>query len=160
MKKIAIISVMLGLILARETNAQFYDTAEELVYYTLEWNGERFDDGRPKAMSDDIRVMLFQAVRELLVNVVKHAKAQHVTVSAQRLDDKIEICVGDDGVGFDASGPDSLASEKIGFGLFSIRERISLAGGTFNINSKVGQGTEVTITVSIGQESKEGRKTR
>ena len=64
MKKIAIISVMLGLILARETNAQFYDTAEELVYYTLEWNGERFDDGRPKVPDEILERMKKVSIEE------------------------------------------------------------------------------------------------
>lgn len=64
MKKIAIISVMLGLILARETNAQFYDTAEELVYYTLEWNGKRFDDGRPKVPDEILERMKKVSIEE------------------------------------------------------------------------------------------------
>jgi len=48
MKKLITLATIIGLTLGFESNAQFYDTAEELVYYTLEWNGERFEDGRPK----------------------------------------------------------------------------------------------------------------
>lgn len=53
MRKAILLVALLGLVSGLNLNAQFYDTAEELVYYTLEWDGERFDDGRPK-VSDAI----------------------------------------------------------------------------------------------------------
>ena len=70
------------------------------------------DDGKPKPLDTDIRVLLFQAVRELLVNVVKHANARKVnglhgsnqrTTTMAGVRDRIRIIVEDDGVGFDVS---------------------------------------------------------
>ena len=60
------------------------------------------DDGKPKPLNTDIRVLLFQAVRELLVNVVKHAKAKKAKVFICRIQNNIQITVEDNGVGFDA----------------------------------------------------------
>jgi PAS domain S-box-containing protein len=107
------------------------------------------NDELDKPVSEDIRVMLFQAVRELLVNVAKHAKAQEVTVSIQRVDDEIRIEIEDDGKGFDilSEGPYSVASG--GFGLFSIRERLGHMGGHFDIESKLGRGTRVTLSAPL-----------
>jgi PAS domain S-box-containing protein len=107
------------------------------------------NDELDKPVSEDIGVMLFQAVRELLVNVAKHAKAQEVKVSIQRVDDEIRIEIEDDGKGFDilSEGPYSVASG--GFGLFSIRERLGHMGGHFDIESKLGRGTRVTLSAPL-----------
>jgi len=112
------------------------------------------DDGKPKPLDTDVRAMLFQAVRELLVNVVKHAKARRVKVStarmAQRGRGRIQITVEDNGVGFDAdasSTPDY--TKGGGFGLFNIRERLDRIGGSINVRSRPGHGTRVILTAPI-----------
>ncbi|MHC4254113.1 MAG: PAS domain-containing sensor histidine kinase, partial [Planctomycetota bacterium] len=107
------------------------------------------DDGQDKPVSEDIRVMLFQGVRELLVNVAKHAQAKKVKVSVQKAADEIRVEVEDDGKGFDNLGkrPHNVASG--GFGLFSIRERLGHMGGRFDIESKPDQGTRVTLTAPL-----------
>lgn len=58
------------------------------------------DDRQSKPMSDEIRISLFKAVRELLINIIKHAKAHKARVSTRREDNTIRIAVEDDGVGF------------------------------------------------------------
>ncbi|MBZ0156578.1 MAG: PAS domain S-box protein [Alphaproteobacteria bacterium] len=102
------------------------------------------EDGRTRSLDNDISILLFQAVRELLINVVKHAKAKSVQVSLLRDESSVRIIVEDDGVGFDAS-----KMEKASFGFFSIRERVKHLGGTFIIDSKPGQGTKVTLTSPV-----------
>lgn len=104
------------------------------------------DDEQPKPLDDDVRALLYRAVRELLVNVVKHAQAQNVKVSIGRDNDKIRIEVADDGVGFI---PSPHLNKTGGFGLFSIRERLSYLGGSIDIESKPGQGTHVRLTAPI-----------
>jgi PAS domain S-box-containing protein len=119
------------------------------------------DDELPKPLDDDIRVLLFQAVRELLVNVVKHAKAGSVKVSTQRVDDQIQISVEDDGVGFDVRRLYSQDRMGGGFGLFNIRERLDHIGGHLDITSRTGKGTCVTLLAPIThkkEKSKEKRK--
>jgi len=113
-------------------------------------------DGRPKLLSHDVSVLLFQAVRELLLNVAKHAHAQNVIVSSRRNKDRVQITVEDDGVGFDAS---KTGYKKGGFGLFSIRERLGYIGGRLDIESKPGFGTRIILAAPVaGDSEKNGEK--
>ncbi|MHC4497517.1 MAG: PAS domain-containing sensor histidine kinase [Planctomycetota bacterium] len=113
------------------------------------------NDGRPKLLSHDISVLLFQAVRELLVNIAKHAQAQNVTVSTANTGDQIQVTVEDDGIGFDTADTSSGDYRKGAFGLFSIRERLRSIGGRFCVESEPGRGTRVTVAVPADRESKE-----
>lgn len=110
------------------------------------------DDGSPKPLRGEIRVLLFHAVRELLVNVVKHAGAQRAVVRVARHDGEIRVTVEDDGRGFDASraaGPNTDG----GFGLFNIRERMARFGGVMEIASATGCGTRVTLIAPLDEVS-------
>jgi PAS domain S-box-containing protein len=107
------------------------------------------DDLEPKPLDDDIRVVLFTAVRELLANVAKHAQAHKVSVSLRRDSDKIRINVEDDGIGFDTSQTDPHMPRISGFGLFSIRERLSHFGGHLEIDSRIGIGTRVNLMAPL-----------
>jgi PAS domain S-box-containing protein len=100
-------------------------------------------DKKPKPLTDEMRVFLFSAVRELLVNVVKHAQAHHASVSVKRKDGDIIIVVRDDGHGIKAF--DVKLLKKGGYGLFSIRERLNLYGGNFEIDSMPKRGTRISI---------------
>jgi len=115
------------------------------------------DDGQSKPLDNNIRVLLFQAVRELLVNVVKHAQARNVTVSTRRAGDEICVSVEDDGVGFNVSESGSHEYRTGGFGLFSIRERLGYIGGHLDVESRVGKGTRVTLTAPINQEKEKNK---
>ena len=109
------------------------------------------DEGRKKPLDHNLRILLFQSVRELLVNVVKHALARRVTVTVEREESRVSITVGDDGVGFDVGIIESRSMRDIGFGLFSIRERLEHLGGAFTVESKSGAGTTVKITAPINR---------
>ncbi len=113
------------------------------------------DDNQPKPLGDDARGLLFWVVRELLINVVKHAKARTATVSICRDDDELRVSVEDDGVGFDTSEIDR---RNRGFGLFSIRQLLTEFGGQVEVESKPGQGTRVTLVAPLecGEESDQG----
>ncbi|MGE5219270.1 MAG: PAS domain S-box protein [Chloroflexota bacterium] len=108
-------------------------------------------DIRPlrKPIREDRRMVLFQAVRELLVNVAKHARATQVKVSLEEDDDWVKIQVADDGCGFDPSSFTFPESTERGFGLFSIRERVALLGGELRIHSALGQGARVTVMIPV-----------
>ena len=107
------------------------------------------DDAQPKSLDDDVRALLYRAVRELLINVVKHAQAQHVKVSICRNNNSMRINVIDDGVGFKPPTEGFGSGKTAGFGLFSIRERLSYLGGSVEIESKPGKGTQVTLVAQI-----------
>ncbi len=126
----------------------------------IEWLGERLqehhgidcrvqNDGQLKKLDKDLQVVLFQAVRELLVNVTKHANAKRARIRLWKEANKILIHLEDDGVGFDVSAVAPSAVEHTGFGLFSIRERLSMSGGQLEIDSAPGKGTRVTLTVPM-----------
>lgn len=95
--------------------------------------------------NEDMRVLLFQIVRELLFNVVKHAETDHATVTLREgeADGHLIIDVVDEGRGFDVEGTEHAHDD--GFGLFSARERVGLFGGRMEIASAPGAGTRVTV---------------
>lgn len=107
------------------------------------------DDQSDKPLHDDVRVFLFQAVRELLVNVVKHSGAKSVKVRSVRKGNEVRVSVKDNGGGFDVSKTSWEDYEKAGFGLFSIHERLSLIGGRLDVKSSPGKGTAITLVVPI-----------
>ncbi len=107
------------------------------------------DDGQSKPLDDSCRVILFQATRELLFNIVKHARAQSVKVSVHRDNDTIQIEIEDDGIGFDTSELNSQVTGTRGFGLFSVRERINPLGGSLEIESEPDRGTHATIVLPL-----------
>jgi PAS domain S-box-containing protein len=119
---------------------------------------EFIDDGQPKPLDDDISVLLFRDVRELLINVVKHAQADKVKVAVRRIDNEIYVSVEDDGVGFNISEITSIATKTRGFGLFSIRERLEQLGGRLEIDSKPGCGTRVTVIAPLKQGNVDDNK--
>jgi PAS domain S-box-containing protein len=113
------------------------------------------DDKKPKPLDIDIRVLLFQAVRELLVNVVKHARAEKAKVSIHRIDGNIQITIEDDGVGFDVSTAGiPNYSTKEGFGLFNIKERLDQIGGNVIIHSGRNKGTQIILTAPVEKQKK------
>lgn len=97
-------------------------------------------------------VLLFQVVRELLFNVVKHAGVLEATVMLRREGDSIELEVSDEGVGFNLEQAGRSRSRRTGLGLFSIRERISMTGGNVEIDTAPGQGTRIRITAPLSQQ--------
>jgi len=106
-------------------------------------------DTNPKPLDDDVRAVLYRSVRELLINVIKHAQAKQVKVSIRKDNDNICVNVIDDGVGFKSPAEGFGTGKTAGFGLFSIRERLSYLGGSIDIESKHGEGTGVTLVAPL-----------
>lgn len=95
---------------------------------------------------DQVKVLLYRSVRELLVNAAKHARAKVVKVALSTVDDYVQVTVEDDGTGFQP--PDIAASpggSSGGFGLFSIRERLAHMGGRLEIESRRRSGTIIRL---------------
>jgi len=113
-------------------------------------------DARPKPLDDDVGVLLFQVVNELLVNVVKHAQARNVEVSMRREGGSLKVEVGDDGVGFQVLEREPRGRERGGFGLFSIRERLRPCGGRLEVQSAPDAGTHVILTVPLADAAVAG----
>jgi signal transduction histidine kinase len=103
----------------------------------------------PQSLNEDIQSFLFQAVRELLMNAAKHARATEVTVICGCEKGLLRIQVVDDGRGFDPQRVTRSGSEFGNFGLFSIRARLAPLGGEMVVDSKCGAGTSVTLVLPI-----------
>jgi signal transduction histidine kinase len=95
-----------------------------------------------------LAIVLFQCARELVYNVAKHAAAQSGLLSIDVNEREIVLTVSDDGRGMPEPGMATSPSAQGGFGLFSIRERLALLGGSLSISSG-GDGTRVSIRVPL-----------
>lgn len=118
------------------------------------------DDGQDKPLSEDLRIVLFQAVRELLFNIVKHAKANKVRVITARDGDYIQLAVLDDGRGFDKEITTRADAGPGGYGLFSLRQRLSPLGAELRISSRPGMGTSARIRAPLDLNSDTHTETR
>ena len=153
----------------RETRALTWELSPPILYQlglesALEWLGESFEErhgvafrfeseGETRDLGEERRFLVFSAVRELLLNVVKHAGAGCAVVALRWRDDAVEATVTDDGKGFDAAAapPD----ERRSFGLFSIQERFDDLGGSVAVRSVPGEGTTVTLVLPYRAEAME-----
>jgi signal transduction histidine kinase len=126
--------------------------AETAKNYNVEVTVEADSSANPKAA--DVRIFLFRAVRELLLNSAKHAGGSSIHITMQhRRPDNVRIIVADNGAGFD---PNSLDNKRTGsqtVGLLTIRERVSSFGGEFHIHSGPKRGTRITLSLPRGSDT-------
>ena len=103
---------------------------------------------RDVPLEERVSTVLFRSIREMLVNVAKHAQTNFATLSIRETTRNLVVSIRDRGKGFDA---DDKSHQTLGkhFGLFSVRERLEYVGGSFKIESAPGAGTTVTLTVPL-----------
>ena len=100
--------------------------------------------------TEDLRIMLFQSARELLINVVKHSGVKTAWLFLTHdHPDILVISVQDKGKGFDPGSLDRRAGGVDRFGLFSLRERLEALDGRIEVTSQAGLGTTVTLGVAL-----------
>jgi signal transduction histidine kinase len=87
----------------------------------------------------DIETACFRVAQEAVTNVVRHARAQTVSIESRRAPDALHLIALDDGIGFDVA----TAQQGASLGLLGIRERVALVGGEFDCKSILGGGTEI-----------------
>lgn len=98
-------------------------------------------------LPDAVARFLLSAARELLLNVVKHSRVKRASMSLERREGSVKMTVRDRGIGFDI-GAAPLEKAR-GLGLFSIRERVELLGGTVSISSRPEEGTTVSVSLPV-----------
>ena len=135
---------------------------KEDVRATIEWLAQKMekhelnvlisDDQQPKRTSEEIRTTILQCVREIFFNIVKHSGVKEAAVNMSRENNEIHIVVEDEGRGFDPDSQNLEPTDNGGFGLFNIRERIDLMGGSIDISSKPGEGTKIAICAPLYEE--------
>jgi PAS domain S-box-containing protein len=163
----------------QQTRSLTYQLSPPILYQlgleaALKWLAEKMEKqhgyrvaftrlGESGEVREESSVFLFSAVRELLVNVAKHARASEVAVRLRWLDDGVEVLVKDNGKGFRKAGLFSLSDWNVGaadsqegfglfndgFGLFNIQERVSDLGGRVSLRSEPLKGTAVKIHLPL-----------
>ena len=136
------------------------------LYETIEWLAEDIEqrynipvtlhrNGSLPVLDESIRVILFRGVRELLINVAKHAEASKATVKLSLFGDQFRVTIKDDGKGF---RPEETLekTDEAKFGLMSIRERLRHIGGRMDIVSLPNKGTVITLLSPVNFENIEG----
>lgn len=106
-------------------------------------------DGKPLTLEPDTMAILFRNIRELLINIFKHACASKISVRMHWATDKLEIIVDDNGIGFTAETWSERTPDGESFGLLSINELMSGLGGSFQINNRNGGGVRARMTVPL-----------
>jgi len=97
-----------------------------------------------KRLQKDYELTLYRITQELINNVLKHARAKHVSLQIGQRDEKIILMIEDDGKGFD------VGAHKDGYGLHNLDARTKLMHGTMTIDSQPGKGTSVLIEIPYG----------
>lgn len=126
-------------------NQSLRDTLEWLAMHMQESYGLSVSlkmRGTANTADDNLRILLFRMVRELLFNVVKHAGVEEATLRLVEGEDRLRVVVEDRGTGFEMTEDDDS-----GVGLVSVRDRIKMIGGSFDIETAPGEGTRVAIEV-------------
>lgn len=151
----------------RDTRSLIFDLSPPFLYEfglekALEWLLEDMErqhgikthltyHGNQGSYDDDVRILLYQSIRELLINIVKHAQAKTATVSLDRNTQKVHVSVEDDGQGFLMS-PDGFQMNKSGgYGIFSIKERFHYLGGELRVESRLRYGTRIDLELPLVQ---------
>ncbi len=108
-------------------------------------------DVRTTGMRDrlpaQVELGLYRVVQEALTNVAKHSGARRACVVLEEADDRIRVFVKDDGCGFDMNEVSN--SRERGLGLFGMRERVALLGGTIYIDSQPKKGTRINLEIPV-----------
>lgn len=139
----------------QDSRALTFEISPPLLYdlgleAALDWLAEYFsdlyrlpisvrDDNSPKPIDEKVKIVLFRAVRELFINIIKHSQSSKAEMDIFVQDSDIVIRVCDNGVGIDKEELEESMSE--GFGLFNIKERLSSHGGSLKISSIPGAGS-------------------
>lgn len=137
----------------RPTTLDHLGLVAALEWYSREYAG-RLDaavdfesEGLAERLAPEVELVIYRVVQEALTNIARHANATRVAIRLRFEEAAVEAVVEDNGQGFDVA--EATSSRERGLGLFGMRERVELVGGTFNINTRPGEGTSIRIRVPV-----------
>ncbi|MDR1915924.1 MAG: sensor histidine kinase [Synergistaceae bacterium] len=102
-----------------------------------------------------LRSNVFRIVQEAASNALRHGGAKHIKVKYGYTDRDLTLVIEDDGCGFDVDSGKMSAAERGSYGLANMSERVHFVNGTLNIESKIGNGTRITLRVPLGRDDNE-----
>jgi signal transduction histidine kinase len=108
----------------------------------------QFDD-LERTLPRDVETELFRAAQGAIGNIQQHSKATSAFISLTVSGNELVLCISDNGVGFDVSQIKGIETSGRGAGVFSMKERVKLMGGSCNIQSESGKGTTATARIPI-----------
>lgn len=135
--------------------------ASVLANYVSQWS-EQFGieadfhcaEAKLDALSAEVRTTIYRVVQESLTNIAKHARGVGaVSVVVDRGDGVLQVTIEDDGCGFDPKTAVEKGRNRKGLGIAGMRERLSLIGGQFEIESSLGVGTTIFIRIPLARRS-------
>ena len=113
----------------------------------------------PAGISTEVETAIYRIIQEALNNVAKHSRAKRATIILQRAVDHIQTIIEDDGCGFDTTKPRRAADHSGGLGVSGIRERLSVLGGTLEVESAPQQGATLIARIPVAEEHEEKAST-
>ncbi|MGD0229565.1 MAG: PocR ligand-binding domain-containing protein [Syntrophorhabdales bacterium] len=117
------------------------------------------DEDMEPGISSWIASACFRVTQEAVTNVVRHAKASHISVGLQTRGNKLELTVCDDGVGFDVKSAQDRQARGESFGLLGMQQRVALSGGSLRVVSSLGSGTRIVAHFPLGEINAEENDT-
>jgi signal transduction histidine kinase len=112
--------------------------------------------GTEKRFTSEAETVLFRVAQGAIGNIVQHSKAKNATITFEYQPKEFLLSIGDDGQGFNVSEITDIEDSGRGRGLFSMRERIGVLGGTSGVNSEIGVGSTVWARIPISQDIEYG----
>jgi signal transduction histidine kinase len=111
-------------------------------------------EGSGRRHSPAVELAAYRIAQEALNNAVQHAQAETITVQVRSMPEQLELAVQDDGVGFDLPPQPDVLTQAGHFGLLSMRERATLLGGSFRIETTPGSGTRVAARLPAAPDAR------
>jgi PAS domain S-box-containing protein len=135
-------------------NEGLLETLRELAWSMNELHGLQVElqaEDDLSNLNEHVSGLLFDSVRELLFNVVKHSGVNHATVKLERSEKKGRITIRDSGKGFDANL--ILQESSVAHGLLLIQDRLRMVGGQLEVHSIPGKGTHIVVEFPIEEDA-------
>jgi signal transduction histidine kinase len=101
-----------------------------------------------RRLDGELETIVYRVAQEALLNVTRHAQAKRLWLELEGQGDRVHLCIRDDGVGFDPMGGSELVRDGH-FGLVAMRERVEMAGGRFQLESRPGAGVVVKASFDL-----------
>jgi len=108
---------------------------------------QEFDE--PRRLAPEMETALYRVAQEAISNIARHAAARNVSITCTLTDSTAQLCVEDDGIGFDLQGLKPLPDSSRGLGLLGMQERLELLGGEMAIMTDPGSGTQLKVWVPL-----------
>ena len=106
-------------------------------------------DAIDNVFSAEAETNIYRVVQESVNNIIKHSAASAAELTVEKNGETVDISIRDDGRGFDKTAARSNGDTRGGFGLVGMAERIRILGGIYEIESQIGNGTEIKIKLRI-----------